>query len=351
MPVGQYIEALRREFAVRDLANALLPLQTLYFGGGTPSRLGGIGVVGAIETVRQFAALEPDAEVTLEANPEDIDDDAIASWARAGINRLSIGIQSFDERVLQWMHRVHDATAASRAVAAARRGGIDSFSVDLIFSLPETLGRDWDADIEHILALNADHVSLYGLTFEPDTPLGRWQQRGEVQESPEERYEFEFLRAHERLTNAGYEHYEVSNFAKPGKRAVHNSAYWRHVPYVGVGPSAHGFDGQRRRWNSRHFAEWAALLETGVDPIAGDEVLDSENRAAEAVYLGLRTIDGLELQSPDEGLRAEQWSRQGWVEVVVRAEDGLPKHVRCTPMGWLRLDSLAADLTAIRSRS
>ena len=351
VPVEEYVNALHTECEVRTLSALVSPLKSLYFGGGTPSRLGASGVASAIATVRQFAVLEANAEVTLEANPEDITPDAVRTWRDAGVNRLSIGIQSFDDRVLQWMHRVHDAEAARHAVSIARDGGIDAFSIDLIFSLPEVLERDWDADLAAALSLDADHVSLYGLTIEPDTPLGKWNARGDVTESPEEHYEADFLKAHEQLTSAGYDHYEVSNFAKPGRRAVHNSAYWRHVPYVGLGPSAHGFDGVRRRWNARHYAEWVRQVGEGEDPVAGDELLDIENRIAEDVYLGLRTTDGLDLSSEEERLRAIAWNRQGWVEFVSLTGDGLPKRIRCTPLGWLRLDSLAADLTAVRSRS
>jgi oxygen-independent coproporphyrinogen-3 oxidase len=246
---------------------------------------------------------------------------------------------------------VHDAEHARNAVQIARDGGITAFSLDLIFSLPEFLARDWRADLEAALALDPDHVSLYGLTIEPDTPLGKWSARGDVVESPEERYEADFLEAHAMLTGSGYEHYEVSNFSKPGHRAVHNSSYWRHVPYVGLGPSAHGFDGQRRRWNTRHYAEWVRMLDEGADPAGGHEVLDIQNRIAEDVYLGLRTTDGLELRGDAEALRARSWSRQGWVEFLTGQDHGRPDRIRCTPMGWLRLDSLAADLTAVRSRS
>jgi oxygen-independent coproporphyrinogen-3 oxidase len=351
VPVKEYVDSLRNEFVVRNLRETLAPLASLYFGGGTPSRLGAPGVAEAIAVVREFAELDADAEVTLEANPEDITPDAVESWKQAGVNRLSIGIQTFDDAVLSWMHRVHDAERAAHAVAIARAGGIDAYSVDLIFALPEFLTRNWERDLDRTLALDADHVSLYGLTIEPDTPLGRWKERGDVLDTPDEKYESDFLLAHERLTSAGYQHYEVSNFAKPGKRARHNSAYWRHVPYVGVGPSAHGFDGRRRRWNARHYSEWASVLASQSDPIAGEELLVEANRQAETVYLGLRTSDGLVLLNDEERLRVLSWDRQGWVEVLERTESGAPSRVRCTALGWMRLDALAADLTAVRSHS
>jgi oxygen-independent coproporphyrinogen-3 oxidase len=180
---------------------------------------------------------------------------------------------------------------------------------------------------------------------EPHTPLGRWHERGQEREADEDRYAREFLLAHELLQAAGFEHYEVSNFARPGKRARHNSAYWVGAPYVGLGPSAHGFDGDARRWNIDAFAAWERAVGSLTDPVGGEEFLTDENRIAERVYLGLRTTDGLVV---DEGelARLLPWQEAGWIRVEHRP-DGV--HVVCTAQGWLRLDALAADLTAFRS--
>lgn len=347
VPVSEYVNAVAAELAHRDAASTCAPLTTLYLGGGTPSRLGANGVAQLLNTMREHITLAPDAEVTLEANPEDITAEAVAAWRASGINRLSIGIQSFDDRVLRWMHRVHDASSAKRAVAVARDGGLEHFSLDLIFAVPESLERDWSRDVDMMLALTPDHLSLYGLTVEPHTPLGRWQARGEVQESSEDRYETEFLDAHNRLAQAGFEHYEVSNFARPGYRARHNSAYWRGVPYLGIGPSAHGFDGKHRRWNVPAYAAWLSLLQRDADPVGGTELLTADNRVAEQAYLGLRTRDGLAV-SPAEHPHVQKWLEAGWVEWT---ESDTETTLRCTPLGWLRLDALAADLTARRSRS
>jgi oxygen-independent coproporphyrinogen-3 oxidase len=178
---------------------------------------------------------------------------------------------------------------------------------------------------------------VYGLTIEPHTPLGRWTARGESTESPEERYEAEFVQAHQRLTAAGYEHYEVSNYGKPGLEAVHNSAYWRGVPYLGLGPSAHGFDGRRRRWNAREYTRWDELVREGLDPMEGDELIGPAEAAAERVYLGLRTAAGL-LATETEFRHASRYMEEGW---ALRLQDRLV----LTPAGWLRLDALAAALT------
>src|SRR5437764_863449 len=193
VPVDEYLTALGRELELRYSDRGPWTAETLYFGGGTPSRLGGTGVARTVELLRRRIDLAPGAEVTLEANPEDIDRESVSAWRQAGINRLSIGSQSFDDRVLEWMHRVHDARAIDRAVDAARGGGIDDISLDLIFALPERTERSWERDVAHALSLEPTHLSLYGLTVEAHTPLGHSHERGEVVESPDERYESEFL--------------------------------------------------------------------------------------------------------------------------------------------------------------
>ena len=343
VPVDDYVSAVARELEIRFPEGERWEVSTLYLGGGTPSRLGAAGVSRLLETFTRRIEIAPSAEVTLEANPDDVTAEAAEAWRDAGVNRLSIGAQSFDDAVLSWMHRTHDAAQVGRAVDAARRAGIDDVSVDLIFALPETIRRSWRTDLSRALALEPTHVSLYGLTIEPHTPLGRWRQRGEVDEPPDERYEAEFLMAHETLADAGFEHYEVSNFARPGRRARHNSSYWKRVPYAGVGPSSHGFDGSERRWNEPAYAEWGRRLAEGSDPVAGSECLTGEDVAAERIYLGLRTIDGLTLTA-DEIARVSAWIDSGWAEL--RAGD----RAALTPQGWLRLDALAADLTVERSR-
>ncbi len=342
MPVEEYATALERELTLRFPDAGAWPLDTLYFGGGTPSKLGAAGVARVLDILRSRLQLSNDTEVTLEANPEDITRESAYAWREAGINRLSIGSQSFDDRVLEWMHRTHDAGAILRAVEAARAAGIDNFSLDLIFALPERNARSWERDIAQALALEPPHLSLYGLTIEPHTPLGRWQSRGDVIESPDERYEAEFLLAHQALTDAGFEHYEVSNFGKPGKRSRHNSSYWSGAAYAGLGPSAHEFDGESRRWNARAYSEWVDRLAARADPIEEREHLSEENRLAERVYLGLRTIDGLVL-STSEFERVERWIEAGWAALDAS------NRLTVTPLGWLRLDALAADLTHVRS--
>jgi oxygen-independent coproporphyrinogen-3 oxidase len=343
VPVDEYLAALDEELRTRFGALPSGEVDTIYFGGGTPSRLGGEGLARALALIERHFPRASGAEITAEANPEDVTPAAAEAWRAAGINRLSLGSQSFDDRALAWMHRTHDAGAIGRAAATAREAGIGNLSLDLIFALPEELGRDFERDVRRVLELRPDHVSLYGLTVESGTPLGRWVARGVTVEQPEEGYESDFLIAHRLLTDAGFEHYEVSNYGQPGRRSKHNSAYWSGVPYVGVGPAAHGFDGSARRWNLRGYAAWRDAAESRVDPMEGEERLTDANRAAEAVYLGLRSDAGLMLVDADQSLVAP-WIAAGW---ATQAPDG---RLRCTPEGWLRLDALAAALTHHRSR-
>ncbi len=343
VPVDDYASAVARELQRRYADVARWELDTLYLGGGTPSKLGGAGVARVLDTVRGRASLSPNAEVTLEANPEDVSPDAARAWRDAGVNRLSLGAQSFDERVLAWMHRTHDVAAIGRAVDVARAAGFADLSLDLIFALPDALERDWAADLQAALALAPEHLSLYGLTVEPATPVARWRDRGTMQEAPDSRYEREFLSAHETLAAAGFEHYEVSNYARPGHEARHNSAYWLGVPYAAAGPSAHAFDGETRRWNLSAYAAWMAAVGAGDDPVEGEERLTPESRALEAAYLGLRTARGLHLL-PGERTKLQLWLEAGWASVD---EVGT---LRLTPLGWLRLDALTQYLTDSRSR-
>jgi oxygen-independent coproporphyrinogen-3 oxidase len=334
LPVGAYLGALAREVERSGVPAAL---ETVYLGGGTPSLLGGAGIAALAALLAAGAEVE---EFTIEANPDDVTPESVRAWVGCGVNRVSLGAQSFDDRVLAWMHRTHDAARIREAVAVARRAGVPSLSLDLIFSLPEQLGRDFARDLDAAVALEPDHISLYGLTVEPGTPLFRRTARGEMTAAAPELYEEEYLLAHERLGAAGYEFYEVSNAARPGREAVHNSAYWRLQPYLGLGPSAHSFDGVARWWNEPAYARWLQLLECDRSPVTGREILNDHQRRLEGLYLGLRTRDGIPLQNPDAPKLAEslpRWISAGWAS----AAGG---RLRLTPHGWLRLDELVATI-------
>jgi oxygen-independent coproporphyrinogen-3 oxidase len=295
-----------------------------------------------LDVVRARFSPAPDAEVTIEANPDDVTPDAAAHWRAAGVNRVSLGIQSFDDDVLRWMHRTHDAARAVEAASILRRSGFDDWSLDLIFALPPEVQRSWTDDLRRAIELGPAHISCYGLTIEPHTPLTRWRERGQVHDADEERYEQEFLEADRTLSDAGYEHYEVSNYARNGRRARHNSAYWQRMPYVGIGPSAHSFDGSTRRWNSREYVAWRERILAGQDPVEGTELLQADAEILERAYLGLRTSDGLPIDEANVSDFA-RWHDRGWAETA----HGVG---RLTPAGWLRLDALVADLTDLRSR-
>jgi oxygen-independent coproporphyrinogen-3 oxidase len=338
------VDGVARELEIRALGGATL--DTVYFGGGTPSKLGGEGVDALLTRIRDRFSIAPDAEVTLEANPEDVSRANADAWREAGVKRLSIGAQSFDERVLAWMHRTHSASATTDAVRHARDAGITNLSLDLIFALPETLDRNLAQDLDRMIELAPDHISSYGLTIEAHTPLGKWHAWGDVDEAPDERWAAEFELTHETLERAGYAHYEVSNFAREGRVAMHNSAYWQDRHYIGIGPSAHGFDGVSRRWNEQAYAHWLEKVRRGEDPAGGSETLTGEQRTAERAYLGLRTRNGLGIGT-DEVSFVTPWIDAGWAVLNDRHDSRI---LSLTPAGWMRLDALAAALTDFRSR-
>ena len=342
MPSDEYVSAIECELDARPLGAPSSVVETIYLGGGTPSRLGPEAIARLIDVVAKRFTPESGAEITLEANPDDVDAASVAAWKAAGVNRVSLGVQSFDDRALAWMHRTHDSGRVLAAADALAGGGIENWSLDLIFALPASLDRDWMRDLDCAIALRPPHISLYGLTVEAHTPIARWRERGASVEGSEDAYEAEYQHAHERLSAAGYDHYEVSNFGRPGRWSRHNRGYWSGASYVGLGPAAHGFDGKVRRWNEREYAAWLRLVKGGADPIAGSESLSEENRIAEEVYLGLRTTDGLPIRDADRDA-IRPWIAAGWASV---GEDRL----RLSASGWLRLDALAASLTAVRSR-
>ena len=345
-PSGDWLDAIGREMAQRSAIEAwTLPLHlaTVYVGGGTPSILGPDVMRRLRERIEEYAVLDADVEWTVEANPESFSGSLARDWSDAGVNRVSLGVQSFHEPSLRWMGRLHGADGPARAIAAARRAGLDNISIDLIFGLPSRLGRDWAADLDRAVALAPEHVSLYGLTAEAGTPLGRWVGAGRERLADEEGYAAEYRLAAERLEGAGFRHYEVSNFALSGRESLHNQAYWRHAAYVGLGPGSHSFAPPVRSWNVRDWAEYRSRLEAG-DPVeAGREVLGDAETGLEAIWLGLRSDDGLDgtSLSPAQRARVEVWEGSGWAS----ERDG---RVRLTRDGWLLLDRLAVELEAGR---
>lgn len=336
-----WLEALRGEFALLEGSGwaPAIPLETLYVGGGTPSLLGERAMAGIAALFGRERLGHPTLEWTVEANPESLTPAVVTGWREAGVNRLSLGVQSFQPEVLRWMGRLHGADGARRSVEMARDGGITNLSVDLIFGLPQRLGRQWSDDLEAVLALGLPHVSLYGLTAEGGTGLGRAVGEGRELLADPERYREEFLEASERLVAGGYEHYEVSNFALPGMRSRHNAVYWSGRPWIGMGNSAHAFRAPTRRWNLRDWAAYRSAVAEGRSPVDGEETLDAPAAQLERIWLELRMAEGL----PAAGLSVraaalvERWRREGW-----SMDD--PERVRLTPEGWLLLDELTVEL-------
>lgn len=311
-------------------------VRTIYLGGGTPSRLDPGALDDLIGLMTDDRVLTEGAEVTLEANPDDVTPERAVAWSRAGINRVSLGVQSFSPPILEWMHRTHKAEQVHPAVEAIRAAGIGRISIDLIYGLPAALGRRWEADLDLAFGLAPEHLSLYALTLEPHTPLAHWVDRGESAAPPDDLAADEFLTASTRLREAGFEHYEVSNAALPGHHAIHNSGYWRREAFLGLGPSAHSAWGRHRSWNIREWEAWRRAVDAGLDPEDGRETLNDRQALLESRYLGLRTDHGVPEALVPPAQR-EQWQAQGWAE----ASGG---RVRLSPEGWLRLDTLVASL-------
>ena len=314
-------------------------LETLYVGGGTPSVLDPRHVAGLAAVFGRERTQAPGFEWTVEANPESFTGQVAKRWAQGGVNRVSFGVQSFSPAALRWMGRLHSAGDAAEAVAAARTAGIANLSVDLIFGLPAAVRRDWKGDLEHALGLETPHISLYGLTVEKGTPLARAVGEGRITPCGDARYRDEYLLAAETLAGAGYEHYEVSNFALPGFASRHNTLCWEGAPYLGLGNGAHSHAGGRRWWNERDWAVYREHVARSGSGRAGGEVLTPRQTRLEAVWLGLRTRKGLASAAlgPAASAVVRRWEDGGLAE----RKDGT---VRLTPEGWLVLDALTLEL-------
>ncbi|MGD8277394.1 MAG: radical SAM family heme chaperone HemW [Gemmatimonadota bacterium] len=314
-------------------------LLTLYLGGGTPSLLGPGALPRLRDRLERHADIADGAEWTAEANPESFSAALAADWRAAGVNRLSFGAQSFDPAVLRWMGRLHGPAGPARAVQTARNAGFDNLSLDLIFGLPARLGRDWAADLERALSLGPDHISLYGLTAESRTPLGRRVAAGEERLADEEAYGAEYLLAADVLAAAGLRHYEVSNFARPDRESRHNVAYWTMRPYLGLGPGAHSYVPPRRWWNERDWAGYREKVTAGGSAVEAEEVVGDSASALERSWLGLRTTEGVDAGTEARVRLGRTWASNGWATL----EHG---RLRLTPLGWLLLDRLAVEYDA-----
>jgi len=296
----QYLELLLREMELRQAA---LPepvsAPTLYVGGGTPSLMGPELVGRLIDAAARLFALEPDAEVTLEANPGTLTPERLSGYLAAGVNRLSLGIQSFEDRLLQRLGRVHTAGEAVHAFDAARRAGFANISIDLMHSLPEQSLSQWRAALARGISLGPEHVSAYALSVEEGTPFARLFDEGSLPLPGEEEAALMFEATGELLCGAGYLHYEISNFARPGRASRHNSAYWSRQSYLGFGAGAHSFwngDGLGRRWkNACDLQGYGGEIGRGALPEQEPELLTLDEAVSESFFLGLRNLGGVDL--------------------------------------------------------
>jgi oxygen-independent coproporphyrinogen III oxidase len=316
------VEALVAELEQRRAYLPDGPVDSLYFGGGTPSLLPVGDLLLLLEKSAALFDISPGAEITVEANPDDLTPGYLDQLQDTPVNRLSIGIQSFDDKILRWMNRAHNSSEATKCLSDARSRGFDRLTADLIYGVPGQTMEGWLEDVQRVLDAGGNHLSAYALTVEPATALGKWVERGQVEPVDERFVREQFDALIDRLDAEGWIHYEVSNFAREGALAVHNANYWRGVPYLGIGPSAHSFDGADREWNVANNMRYMQGIETG-DRAFEREVLSEGDRYNELVMTGLRTIWGVQSERLRE--MGEDWlafftkqigelEQRGWVE-------------------------------------
>mgnify|MGYP003619559092 CR=1 FL=1 len=341
--VEAYLAALERELQSLETPR---PVSTLFLGGGTPSHLAPTQLERLLAIVRKWFPLRAGYEFSLEANPHDVDDARLDVLCAGGVGRLSVGGQSFDAAKLRLLERDHAPDDVCRAVERARSRGLTT-SLDLIFGAPGETSAAWHRDLDAALALRPEHLSLYGLTFERGTTFWSRLRRGELQPPGEEVERQLYLAAIERLTAAGYEHYEVSNFALPGYQCRHNSVYWQAREYYAAGPGASRYVGGVRETNHRSTTTWLARVNAGRSPVADSERLPPEDRAREALVLGLRRRAGIDCRAfaaefgyDVDSLESRELRRlieTGLLERTATSEDA-GDHLRLTPEGLLLAD-------------
>ena len=289
-----YLQALKKELNDRRHYLNGEAVQTIYFGGGTPSLLESEEIQSVISTIRQLHTVTPDAEITVEANPDDLSPTYISQLAQTAANRLSIGIQSFDDAMLALMNRRHTAQQAIDAVRNCQQAGFSNISVDLIYGLPRMTAGDWRRQLDNVARLNVQHLSAYHLSYEEGTAFGLKLKRGQLAEVSED----ESLEQFEILTNwaptAGFEHYEISNFAKPGFRSRHNSSYWDRTIYLGAGPAAHSYNRTTRSWNTANTAEYIKGISSDCC-VSEEEQLSATDIFNDYVITALRTSSGIDM--------------------------------------------------------
>jgi len=289
------IRALRSEILLRRTYLGEEKIETIYFGGGTPSLLSVDEIQVLCNAIIENLDVSADVEVTLEANPDDLNPQKVRELKNSLVNRFSIGVQSFYEEDLKWMNRAHTAKEAQSSIKRVQDAGFENITVDLIYGFPLLSNHKWESNIQHLIDNQVPHVSSYSMTIEPRTALAAFIKNGKEVPMDESQSASQFLILIDRLSESGYEHYEISNFAKPGKQSIHNSNYWEGVTYLGIGPSAHSFNGKSRQWNIANNSKYIRDIELKVIP-AEIEILSLANRLNEYIMTSLRTSKGMNLQ-------------------------------------------------------
>jgi len=348
--MNDFVPALLKEMEGRSDYLGASPVGTVYLGGGTPSLLDPAHLHVLLDRLRELFILEPDPEITLEANPDDITDrQRLKAWRSAGINRLSIGIQSFFDDDLRWMNRAHDAAQAAESIRLAKEEGFDNMSIDLIYGGPTLPDERWERNVAQAIRWQIPHLSCYALTVEPRTALDKLiRQHKRTDVSPDDQAR-QLLQLMDWMSRAGYEHYEISNFALPGHRSRHNSAYWQGKPYLGLGPSAHSYDGQSREWNVANNAGYIAMLAGGTLPVAEKELLTPLQQLNEYIMIALRTLEGIDLAAVNrrfgtEAAESLQRRAQRYVQTGMVIET---EKLVLSREGKLLADGIVADLFSL----
>lgn len=344
---GAFVDRLLEEArAWSDLVDRSAPLETLFVGGGTPTHLSPELLRRLLEGLRAIFPWRADAEWTVEANPETVDDAVAGALAGAGVNRVSLGCQSFDPAMLKALERWHDPESVGRAVERLRRAGIGNLNLDLIFAIPGQTPDGWRRDLDRALSLEPDHLSCYGLVYESNTALTMRRDRGEVTPIDDEIEARMYRFARERLADAGWDHYEISNWARPGRRCRHNELYWTDADWLALGPSASGRAGSIRWKNAPRLGQW--LEHAPFSPLGSAERVTERQRSGERFMLGLRRIEGLPAQEVERLLDAGDDGASRFAAIERACRDGLLERsngrLRFTPHGLLLADSVLADL-------
>lgn len=341
------IRAMKTEIMLRKNELQNKSLQSLYFGGGTPSILSADEISSLIDEVLKHFSFDKDIEITLEANPDDLDKNFLKQLSNSPINRLSIGTQSFFEEDLKLMNRAHNASEAESSIKRAQDFGFENLSIDLIYGSPTSNLEIWKENLNKTIALEVPHISSYALTVEPKTALENWISKGKVVSPKEEEQNREFYYLSDFLKDNGFEHYEVSNFAKPGFYSRHNSAYWKYKEYLGIGPSAHSYNGfDVRSWNVANNQQYIKKLYTGI-LAKEEEILTQNDQFNEMIMIGLRTIWGVDLESLKNKFNNQILDHFQY-EIKSKIEEGIlimeNGHLKIPEKHWFMADGIASDL-------